>query len=506
MFLLLAGCSVALAAPLELEVVDPIRLPVPTADNLPPTVGFTVNARIQPHGLPATWWVEYGADASYGASTEPRALPGRLDAHFAEDWTEGPNQWAAGMSGTQLTHEATGGPDGGPFLRYTDDQGAGNDTNHLDGIGLIHLGPYAYLGNYTWAYPTLPLYLGGGFPDMRGATVSVYLRGVGWEPHGTELGTWIQAYRDPTVVDEVPYDLRYPNWAFTGDPQTDHLASGDWEKAEWVLRNRTADWTFAGANGGRKLYDYGELDTILRGVNVDFFLLQILYVDLVDQPTGSFDTADLELTYRQHSVCAASNGGRLVHAPAGGTGAELLHDGWRNGVGREWQSERNPSAPQTFVYEFAEPITLTSFTLHNATRNPSELVAVDVSEDGGGSWTRIQTATLPESSPDGPNFLFFHGWRWALDDEGVAIWAPLHPNPIDRLRVRVLSGYQEERWGLGEIEAFGAGAIERTDDDWYDMTQDVLVDPGVWHFRVVTATDGETVYGRDQMVRIPPHH
>ena len=174
---------------LDIHVGEPVRLPVDTADNLPPTVGFTANARIQPHGEPATWWIEYGPDETYGNATEPRALPGRLEAHFAEDWADGTRQWAAGMSGVQLAHHERGGPDGGPFLRYTDDQGAGNDTNHLDGIGMIHLGPYAYLGNYTWAYPMLPLYLGGGFPDFRGATISVALRGVDWEPHGTEIGT-----------------------------------------------------------------------------------------------------------------------------------------------------------------------------------------------------------------------------------------------------------------------------------------------------------------------------
>src|SRR4029077_12445868 len=100
---------------------------------------------------------------------------------------------------------SSGGQKGGPFVRYSDDQGAGNDTNHLDGIGVIHLGPYAYLGNFTWA-EVPPLYLGGGFPDLRGAKISVYLRGVNWVPNGTELGTWIQGYRDPSVVEVLPED------------------------------------------------------------------------------------------------------------------------------------------------------------------------------------------------------------------------------------------------------------------------------------------------------------
>lgn len=178
------------------EAAAPTTLPVPTAVGLPPVVGFSVNARVHPRGLPATWRVEYGRSTRYGASTAPRALPGKLVAHFAEDWAGGRNGWLAGIGSGQLRAEPTGGPDGGPFVRYTDDQGAGDDANHLDGIGIIHLGPYFYPGNYVWA-EVPPFYLGGGFPDLRGARISMYLRGVNWRPNGTEIGSWIQAYRGP---------------------------------------------------------------------------------------------------------------------------------------------------------------------------------------------------------------------------------------------------------------------------------------------------------------------
>ncbi|MGE0607079.1 MAG: hypothetical protein AB7O62_08295 [Pirellulales bacterium] len=483
-----------------MEVEAPVTLPVATATGLPAISGFTVNGRIQPRGLPGSWYVEYGRTSEYGSKTSIRQLPGKLSAHFVEDWAEGPNAWLAGMSGKQLMHHASGGPDDGPFLRYTDDQAAGNDVNHVDGVGLIHLGPYIYPGNYYWA-DVPPLYLGGGSPDLRGAKVAVHLRGVDWQPNGTEIGSWIQGYRDHSVVEVLPQDSRYPNWAFTGQSQNERLASGKWELAEWVFRNRLQDWTFAGANGGRLLYDYGELDSLLGGVNVDWFLLQILKVDPNQQPRGSIDCAKLHLTYRQHSLCAASNGGRLASQPPGGKGAEHLADGWKYGPGRQWQSQPKPTGPQTFEYAFKNPVTVMSVNVHNATLNPSKDIEVAVSEDGGATWTSVAQGELPKDHKFGPNFAFYHADAHVLVD-GVAVWAPLHAKPVNRLRVQILSGYQDGQWGLGEIEAFGTGAAEQTEDDWYDVNQDILVKPGTWHFRIGTTTTAGTTHGPDQSVEV----
>jgi hypothetical protein len=468
------------------EAGSPTTLPWPTAVGLPEVTGFTVNTRIHPHGQPTRWFVEYGP--GFGRSTEPRALPGRLTAHYAEDWSAGASGWNSGFLGA-LTAEPVGGPDGGPFVRSTDEGSYGNDANHYDGIGLIHLGPYVYIGNYYWA-GVAPLYLGGGFPDLRGARVSVWLRGVGWDGKGTELGSWIQAYRDPTVVEVLPEDSRYPNWAYTGDLLTPHLASGVWERAEWTLRNTTHEWTFAGSYGGRLLYDYGELDRALAGVNVDWFVWQVLYCDLFDLPSGVIDTADLQLTYRQRSLTAPSNGGALRAEPVGGTGADLLTDGWRFGPGREWRSAPQPTGPQVFEYSFERPVTVTSVNVMNSPSLPSTDVRVSLSEDGGRRWVVVAEGTLPTTHELGPNHLFLHADAWVLKD-GVAVWAPLHPRPVDRLRVEVLAGASPERWGLGEIEAFGTGAAEATDDEWYDATADVLVPPGTWTYRVVAESDGE---------------
>ncbi|MCK6504194.1 hypothetical protein L6R53_12470 [Myxococcota bacterium] len=485
----------------ELAAGEAETLPVPTATGLPPVTGFTVNADVQPHGQPCAWRVDYGTTEALGSSTEDRALPPRLDAWFRETWSEDTNGWRSGIYGAQLSHVSEGGPDGGPFVRYTDDGTRGNDTNHLDGIGIIHLGLYGYIGTYDDG-PDDPLYLGGGFPDLRGARFSMDLRGVDWEPHGTEIGTWIQAYRDPSVVEVVPEDSRYPNWAFTGSPLTDHLSSGEWERAEWTLDSRTQDWTFAGANGGRLLYDYGELEALLSAVNVNLFPIQILYVDLYDQPRGAIDYDNLEIRFRQHSVLATSNGGRLVEAPSGGTDTTTLTDGWRNGPDHEWASPASPTAPVELVYAFEDPITLYSFTIHNSTTWPSDRVRVLVSPDSGKTWEQVGGGAVPPVHPNGANYLFLRKAKYTKV-EGVNTWSPLYDDPVDMLKVSIESGHQAEYWGLGEIEAFGLGAVQETEDDWVAVSRDVLVEPGTWHYQVqLTCRDG-SASGPLQTVEVP---
>jgi hypothetical protein len=164
-------------------------------------------------------------------------------------------------------------------------------------------------------------------------------------------------------------------------------------------------------------------------------------VDLNHQPSGSFDSAKLQLIFRQHSVCASSNGGALARAPAGGTGLEFLADGWRHGVDREWQSQTHPASPQTFVYAFDNPVKISCINVHNAIRNPSRDIQLAVSEDSGATWKTVAQGTLPEKHERGPNYTFFHVDAHVLVD-GVAVWAPLHPDPVNRLRIDVLSGYQ----------------------------------------------------------------
>lgn len=508
------GTAVASAAfsvtAVDLETLEATLLPVATATGLPVVRGFSVSTRVQPRGRPGTWRVEYGTTTAYGSATSERELPPKLGAHFDARWGEagGTAGFLGGIGRAQLSYQATGGPSGGPFVRYTDDGTLGNDTNHMDGIGIIHLGLYFYTGHLN-PPDTARFYLGGGFPDFRGAQFSMWLRGQSWDPKGATIGTWVQAFREPEYVDlaETPdpgrAPLRYPNWAYEGDTtRTAAAASSTWTECTWSLDSRTDHWTFGGCNGGRLLYDYGEIDSLLAKLTVDCFPIQILRTQLFDPPSGALDYADLRITYRQHSLLVTANGGSLVSSPAGGTGAEYLTDGYRNGAGREWQSAAMPSSPQDFVFAFADPVTLDSVTVHNATVDPSEGFEVAVSEDGGGNWTTLYAGTLPTSSARGPNDLFHIVNAFGLNGAGDAVWEPIHPNPVDRLRVRVTSGTNATRWALGEIEAHGTGATKLTDDAWMYVSRDVLVAAGAWHYRVVVTTDEGTTYGPDQTVTV----
>lgn len=490
------------AGALTIDPDEAIALPVPTATEPDAAKGFSVNARIHPRGRPTTWRVEYGETSAYGASTPSRALPGKLAAHYRETYDRSTGGWRASIYGDALSYEAS---EGG-FSRYTDDGTArGNDSNHISGVGMVHLANYLHVGAYDPGFDIPLARLGGSQPDLRDARVSLRIRGNGWK--GTHpLVTWIQASNHPEAWYHAKLDTA--NWAYTDLDLQSHLLSGAWEDVAFTLRNNAHAWTYSGRNDDSppesERYFYGELDRVLGNVTDDVFLAgMLLDVDWMKDayPSGSIDYDDITVAYRQHSVCAKSNGGTLLSAPRGGTGAERLTDGWRNGDGHEWQSAPRPSAPQEFVYGFEHPITLKFLQIHNATKFPAKDIAIDVSEDGA-TWTEISAATLPASSPYGPNFIYhFMDNREYAD---AARFLPLYERPITHLRVRVLSGYSATRWGLGEIEAFGTGAVEQTENDWYEVNQDVALPSGVYHYRVVAeGVDGEIAYGPDQTVFVP---
>ena len=476
-----------------IEIDEATILPVVQATEPDPDIGFAVNARIHPAGLPATWHVEYGRTSAYGSSTPPRALPGKLAAHYVEAWTEGTNGWEAGLTGHQLSHQPAGGPPGG-HVRYTAD--GTFDANHGDGIGVIQRPLHGDIAApVKGPRPSALSYLGGGRADLRGARISLRVRGVEWVGKGTKLGTWIQVSHDTTQLSPSDQSTFFANWAHTGDDQAKHLRSGTWKLARWTLRNSSHQWTYAGGTGGRHLYK--ELDASLGDIDHDIFPLQLLYVDPFDQPSGSIDFDSLHLTYRQHSLVAPSNGGSVIASPPGGTNPSRLTDGWRHGTGHVWRSQTDPSSPQTFVYGFATPVTIYSVTIHNNPQWPSKEVEIAVSEDGD-TWSVLATRELPQTKEHGANFLFHHEFA----HDGTR-YTPLHPNPVIRLRVTILSGYQGRFWGLGEIEAFGTGAVEETENGWYDVNQNVVVPFGKHHYRIVATDAAGATYGPDQTVIVP---
>jgi hypothetical protein len=447
---------------------------------------FTPNGRIQPRGRPTSYYFEYGPTSAYGASTAEDSLPPRLAAFYHESWDTLAG-WQGGLDGVSLTQIASGGVSGG-FVRYGT---PGNiDINHSDGIGPNQLVQYMYPANWEGGEDVTNAAWGGGEPDLRGARISGYVRGNAWAPRGSELVFWLQS--TPNLAQSYdPQTARWSNWAFTGFNLTDGLESGNWEKVEYQLVNDTNQWTYAGhyAEFGRPTYIYMPLDKALGRLNGDLFHM-LVFVDYLPDPQGSIDVDELEIAYRNRSVLIPSNGGHLVTAPASDDDPARLTDGWRNGEGKTWKSESSPQGPVEITYALDRPVTIDAVQIHQNPDWPSRDVEVLVSEDGT-TYTPLTQGEVPEAATAGSNFAF-------LLKRGLAATAR-------HVKVRILSGYRPEHWGLGEIEIFGSGAVMQTDDDWYDVNTDItgLTAGATYHYRVVAVNDLGKTFGQDRTFTVP---
>jgi hypothetical protein len=333
-------------------------------------------------------------------------------------------------------------------------------------------------------------YWGGGDPDLRDAKVKIHVRGNKWVANGSECVWWTQSDND-IALQRTP-NWRRANWAYTGFSLNDFLESGKWEMVEYRLNNSSRDWTYGGNNlaQARPNYSYAPINDSLGRLSCDFFHL-LAFVDPQKLPEGSIDFDDFELAYRNYSLLLPSNGGKLLSSPADAPdNAATLTDGWRNGAGRTWRSAANPSEPLEFTYSFANPVTIGAVQIHQHADWPSRQVEVLVSEEGE-SWKPLLKKELPENSPAGPNFAF-------LLERGLSTAAR-------QVRVRILSGYKLEHWGLGEIEIFGTGAVMQTDNDWYSVNQDITgLKPGeTYHYRLIATSSAGTTHGADQAFTLP---
>lgn len=490
----LSGLAVAPAMPRPLAPAMPRPLPPEVDTKAGTSLGlraFTANARVQPHGHPTTVRFEYGVTTAYGSTTPARPLAPRLAAFYHETWDRGLAGWTGGMSSKDLAHQPAGGVSGG-FLRYVDSLGAGDDTNHLGGIGVVHLTQYFYLGSAVPEADMPPsAALGGGDPDLRDARVTIHVRGDKWQANGSELVWWMQCDKDLSKQNEA--DWRRANWAHTGFSLNESLLSGKWEKVEYRLVNDSSQWTYAGnaVPQTRPNYVYWSLDEALSHVNQDAFHM-LAFIDQAAEPTGTIDYDELEIAYRNHSVLLASNGGKLVSSPVGAPDdPALLTDGWRHGPGRSWRSAFAPSSPVELTYELAAPVTIDRVQIHQHAEWPSKDVEVAVSKDGS-AWRNVAAVAMPLAPKEGQNFAF-------------ALEHPVGAEAVRYVKVRIMSGFRPQHWGLGEIEAFGSGAVMQTDDEWYAVNQDVSgVKPGqTIHYRAVATNAMGTTTGSDLTFVVP---
>jgi hypothetical protein len=451
--------------------------------------GILANGSVHPHGAYTTYHFEYGPTPDYGQRTESRPLPPRLAAYYRERWDDDAGGWFSWGQGG-LRHHATGGAAGG-FVRFQEP--SGDDHNHDDAVGTVHLSKYVYTGIWGPISGKPSLFLAAGSPDLRDARIKIHVRGTDWVPNGTELMWWAQSQSNIELRDQPGW--QHSNWAYTGFSLADRLASGAWQGVEYRLHNNGLDWSYAGDNPRtRGRYTYWPLDTMLSHMNLDCFHM-VMFVDPANPPTGAIDFDEFELAYRNHSLVLPSNGGRLVSAPESPESPDTLTDGWRNGQGHAWHSaEQSKSAPSRgpleFVYAFENPVTIRAVQLHQNPDWPAKDVEVLASRDGR-AFETLTTCTLPERGEPNANFAF------ALAD-GLEAQAT-------RMKVRITSGYRDTAWGLGEIEVFGDGAKMLPDDDLYHVNADLTgLTPGTaYHVRLVAESATGMVAGEDQVIALP---
>jgi hypothetical protein len=466
---------------------DEIRTAVETGSpELLGLTGLTVTGKIQPRGKPATYHFEYGPTQAYGRRTTKAPVPPRRTAYYHETWDSGWNGWSSWDS--RLTHFAEGGAERG-YIRYSGCPR--DDHNHDDGLGTVHLAQYMYPGRMAFTVPSA--YLAAGDPDFRDARIKIAVRGVDWQPNGTELMWWSQSQSN---VELNPDDHTlhpgyiHANWCYTGTNLTDLLATGKWERAEYQLANDPHQWSYCGNVLPQTRYRYWSIDETQRHLNLDFFHM-VVFVDPKNRPTGSIDFDEFEVAYRNYSVLSAGNGGKLAAFPSGSADdAEKLTDGWRNGAGKMWRTGEGTLAPLQFEYELARPVTIRAAQIHQHPEWPSREIEILVSADGQ-TWKPLLRGEMAEKHPAGPNFAF-------LLKRGLEAAAR-------RVRVRILSGYQPEHWGLGEIELFGDGAEMTTDDDWCHLNTDItdLRAGETIHYRLVATNDSGTIAGNDHVFKMP---
>lgn len=472
--------------------------------------GATFAGAVNPKGKPGKYWFEYGPSTSYGTATTPKPLPPKLAAHYYESFDKSTANWRGGLTGADLAFRPDGFQSPGS-VRFSEPSGV--DANHADGIGENQLCHYTWIGSYYPGTAADPAFFGGGDPDLRDAKIKVAVRGNGWVANGSELVFWLQSDTDLAKQSDDNVAQR-ANWAYTGFNLTDALVSGQWQAVEYRLQNDPNKWTYSGASvelAKEPRYVYLPLDNALGHLNNDIFHM-LVFVDPAKQPAGSIDFDELDITYRNYSLVFPSNGAKLVSSPPGSDNPATLTDGWRNGAGKTWKSAANPTGPLEIEYELANPVTIRAVQIHQNPDFPSKEVEVWVSTDGA-NYTRLSggpetPAILPQSSPGGPNYAYY------LDDKTrrrltFGREAPVFPtiDGVQRVKIKILSGYQAQAWGLGEIEIFGSGGKDfgTDDDDVVTLNEDVpnLAPGSTVHYRLVTETAAGKSFAGDKTYEVP---
>lgn len=439
-------------------------------------------------GVPTEYFFEYGGTKSYGLTTEIKTLPPKLNAFYVEHWDNGLAGWLDGRNNPgKSQHFSEGGYSKG-FIRSVEPSTllGGYDTNHWVNADILQLVESFYTGPLV----DQSVLLAGGAPDLRGAKISMSIRGNNFIPNASALIVWIQSQRNMDVYSEEG-KWRRANWGYFRKPLTRYLLDGKWYRVEFELLNNAKDWRYAGNNpheGERKeRYSYQPLDASLGNVNVNLIFL-LTGVDVNAMPKGSIDFDEFQLAYRNTSLIFPGNGGTLISYPHTSTDdPATLIDGWRNGAGRMWHSKGNREKPAEFIYIFKDPVEINTIQIHQNPDYPTKDVEVYVSEDGRSYDLAVQ-GVIPQKEQGYENFAF-------LIKRGLVLHAKY-------LKVKLVSGYRKEGVGLGEIEVFGSGTKMLPDAEMYYVNSDTsVVDSNfICHYRLVARNESGVFYGRDRVM------
>ncbi len=464
------------------------------------TAGLTFNGAVGGSTLPTRFHFRYGTDPDNLEKTTPtRAVPPPRDRRVVEN---GANRYyritaysfGVGFRDAGSELDGTGPQSDEPVVMVLPSP-FGKDRNHINGIGIVDLvlgwhsaihvrdrvgGVYGGEVYPKKAYP-------GEMLDLRDAELSATLRSDDLDTRDFRLVAWFHAATGTALIphhmeDAVP-------WALTGSlagPTV--VADGQWRTLTWRFRDNSADWSFAGNNieemGGQMgRYRYYPLGQSLSRNRGNLNLCFVCGRD-IDTPDGVLELAALSLRCRSHSLLGPGFGSRIVAWPGGSLDDPAgLTGGWIGHAGHCWRSGPEPEAPQEFVWRFAGEAKIESVRVFQDPIWPSRRIEVLVSDDGG-EFTEVWSAELQ------------------ADAAGVVGTAPLDkPEPLNLasicildepfgcrfLKLRIVSGYRGERWGLDAIEAFGEGLSPLPEIESCSVSEDVIgIEPGATvHYRLV---------------------
>lgn len=168
------------------------------------------------------------------------------------------------------------------------------DVNHRK-LGVVQL--LLWLWTYPKEIQEKTSFLGNGDPDLRGAKVSVEIRGRDFRPNGAELFWLSQAQKNIAIGDNKGW--RRSCWIYKDFPLTRYLLDGEWHNVKFTLPNDETKWLEAGSNPSlddAENYEFWELDNVLGHQNWDCCFV-FAFVDTKNRPTGLIDVRNFELEY-----------------------------------------------------------------------------------------------------------------------------------------------------------------------------------------------------------------